>query len=346
MTRSIGFCRAAVALLLALLSSLAAGSPVEAQAPGQAGSPPKLPVKFGWQLQADFVFQAARAAGAFQEANLSPEYVQFPSGREMLAALQSKSIDISHASGIVFNVALAQGLDVKAFFVYQDHARNEGLVARAGSGIQKVADLAGKRLAFTRGSAAHNSVSRALAAAGLTIDKVAVRDLTPDKAFAAFINGDVDAWWVWQPWRAKAEAEGGKLVVSDDQIGVSVPAVWYARADWLAQNPEAARRVALAGAATVDLLKRDKSIGVKAMAKAMAISEEMAGRIFDSDYLPTAKEQLDDKNYLSLTSPAGLAKVLTGIGNFLYEQKVVRQRPEPGKAVDPKPLRGAQEAKR
>lgn len=335
----------AVCLCLVVLASIGA-SMAHAQASGKPASGPPLPVKFGWQLQADFVFQAARASGTFQDAGLSPEYLQFPSGREMMAALQSKSIDIAHLSGIVFNVALAQGLDVKTVFLYQDHARNEGLVARGNSSIQKVADLAGKRVAYTRGSAAHYAIAKALTGVGLTADKVNLRDMTPDKAYAAFINGDVDAWWVWQPWRAKAQAEGGRLIVSDDQMGVALPAVWIARTEWLTQQPEAARRVLLAAARTVDRLKQDKSVGVNAMAKALAIPSEMSSKIFDQDYLPTAKEQLDEKSRLSLTSPAGLAKVLTGIGDFLYEQKIVRQRPDAAKAIDPAPLRAAMEERK
>ena len=66
----------------------------------------------------------------------------------MLAALQSKSIDVATASGVVFDVALAQGIDVKTIYVNQN-CRNEGLAARPNSGIQTLADLPGKRLALS-----------------------------------------------------------------------------------------------------------------------------------------------------------------------------------------------------
>ena len=59
----------------------------------------------------------------------------------MLAALQSKSIDPASASGVVFDIAVAQGLDVKTFYVNQENSRNEGLAARPNSGIQTLADL-------------------------------------------------------------------------------------------------------------------------------------------------------------------------------------------------------------
>ena len=177
----------AAGLVLVLLVACTGALPAATGGASKPSAPAaKLPLKFGWQPSADFIFYGARAGQLLEEVGLAPEYVQFPSGREMLAAMQSKSIDVAAASGVVFNVARAQDLDVKAIFVYQDHSANEGLVARPQSNIRQVADLVGKRVGYTRGSAAHYDLARALANANLSLDNVTLVDLGPDKAFAAF----------------------------------------------------------------------------------------------------------------------------------------------------------------
>jgi ABC-type nitrate/sulfonate/bicarbonate transport system substrate-binding protein len=334
-------------VVTSLLALLVACSGPAAQAPSQAGgSTAPLPVKFGWQLQTDWSFFAARDGGIFQETGLAPEYVQFPSGREMLAALQSKSIDVASASGVVFDVALAQGLDVKAIWVNAENSRNEGLVARPDSGIQTLADLVGKRVAYTKGSAAHYAVSKALAHANLSAERVTLLDLAPDKAFPAFTGGDVDAWWVWQPWFAKAAAEGGEVITTDKEQGGVTFGVWYARSEWIAHNPEAAKGVARTAALAAERLKQDKFLAVRPVARALAIPEEIAGRVFDQDYLPSPQDLLEQTYLLSMTSPEGLAKALGEIGDFLYEQKIVTNRPDPGKAIDTGPLQAALQVKR
>lgn len=325
------------------------GAAAESSTGGQAAGDQatRLPIKFGWQIQTDWLFFAARASGIFEEVGLAPEYVQFPSGREMMAGMQSQSIDVAVTSaGVVFDIALAQGLDVKVLYVYLDHAGAEGLVAAPNSGIRQVADLVGKRVGYTKGSGAHYALSKALLANNLTPDRLTLLDLAPDKAFPALLNGDIDAWWAWQPWRAKAEAEGARLIATDKDFGVSTVAVWYARSEWIARNPETAKRLARAAVLTAERLQQDRSPGIKAMAQVLSISEDMAAQIYELDYIPAPQELLDERYYLSMTSPSGLAHVLTDIAAFLHEQKIISRLPEPGKAIDPEPLRAVLQANR
>ena len=161
----------------------------------------------------------------------------------MLAAMQSKSIDVADAAHLPFIAALAQDLDVKAVFVAEDSTRNTGLVARPSSGIQTVSDLAGKRVAYTKGASTQYSLTIALARANMSPDQLTWVDVNADKAFPAFLNGDVDAWYVWSPWFYKAQAEGGTVITTDKDLGLSTPVIYFARTEWLAQNPEAAKRL-------------------------------------------------------------------------------------------------------
>ena len=69
-----------------------------------------------------------------------------------------------------------------------------------GSKIQTLADLRGKRVAFGRGSSAHNFLLMVLEKAGLRYDDIEPIGLGPADAGAAFERGAIDAWSIWEPY--------------------------------------------------------------------------------------------------------------------------------------------------
>jgi sulfonate transport system substrate-binding protein len=82
------------------------------------------------------------------------------------------------------------------------------------SPIQSIADLKGKRVAFKRGSSAHNFTVKALRKAGLGITDIEAADLSPSDAAAAFASKQIDAWSIWDPYFAVAEKDPGTRVLT------------------------------------------------------------------------------------------------------------------------------------
>ena len=74
-----------------------------------------------------------------------------------------------------------------------------------GSTLKTLRDLKGKKLAFGRGSSAHNLTLAALEKAGLTYDDIQPIYLGPADAGAAFERGAIDAWTIWDPYFALFE---------------------------------------------------------------------------------------------------------------------------------------------
>jgi NitT/TauT family transport system substrate-binding protein/sulfonate transport system substrate-binding protein len=83
--------------------------------------------------------------------------------------------------------------------------------------LQALPDLKGKRIAFARGSSAHNMTIAAIEKAGLTPEDVQLVSLAPADAAAAFERGAIDAWTIWDPFYAIYEDRPGvrTLVTSD-----------------------------------------------------------------------------------------------------------------------------------
>ena len=77
------------------------------------------------------------------------------------------------------------------------------------SPLAGVADLKGKKVALNKGSNVHYLLVRALEAAGVAWGDVEPVYLPPADARAAFERGAVDAWVIWDPFLAAAEAATG-----------------------------------------------------------------------------------------------------------------------------------------
>ena len=133
------------------------------------------------------------------------DWVEFQSGPPLLEALNAGSLDIGETGDTPPIYAQAAGAQLVYIAAAPDAGRRSGILVHADGGIAKLADLKGKKIAFTKGSSAHNVVVRALAAAGLTYADIQPVYLQPADAAAAFRNGSVDAWSVWDPFFALGE---------------------------------------------------------------------------------------------------------------------------------------------
>ena len=83
------------------------------------------------------------------------------------------------------------------------------------SPVADVAGLRGRKVALNKGSNVHYLLVRALEAAGLAYADVEPVYLPPADARAAFERGSVDAWVIWDPFLAAAQAATGARTLAD-----------------------------------------------------------------------------------------------------------------------------------
>lgn len=178
---------------------------------------------------------------AFEKDGISIRWVQSAGSNKALEFLNASSIDFGSTAGAAALIARVNGNPIKAVYVY---SRPEwtALVTRKDTGIAKVADLKGKRVAVTRGTDPHIFLVRALAEAGMTEKDVKLVLLQHADGRLALERGDVDAWAGLDPMMAAAEVEGG-AVLFFRKPEANTWGVLNVREDFAKENPEIVKRV-------------------------------------------------------------------------------------------------------
>ncbi|PSN09703.1 sulfonate ABC transporter substrate-binding protein [Siccibacter turicensis] len=144
-------------------------------------------------------------------------WVEFPAGPQMLEALNVGSIDLGSTGDIPPIFAQAAGADLVYIGAEPAKPKAEVILVPENSPLKSVADLKGRKVAFQKGSSSHNLVLRALQQAGLTFKDIQPIYLTPADARAAFQQGNVDAWAIWDPYYSAALLHGGVRVLKDGE---------------------------------------------------------------------------------------------------------------------------------
>ena len=143
------------------------------------------------------------------------KWIEFPAGPQMLEALNVNSIDIGSTGDIPPLFAQAAGADLLYVGSEPPKPQAEVILVPKDSPIHSVADLKGHKVAFQKGSSSHNLLLRALEQAGLSFKGIQPTYLTPADARAAFQQGDVDAWAIWDPYYSAALLQGNVRVLVD-----------------------------------------------------------------------------------------------------------------------------------
>ena len=295
-----------------------------------------LPVRIAWQPGFAARFFMARDLALFEKADLAPTYLKFVAGPPMLAALKSGDVDVAFMSVNPFLAGLAQEIGLQIFLVESDELQANGLVVRPDSGIAGVADLNGKRVGVTRGSASYYGLKKAMENFNLTTSQVDVRDLAVPTWIPAFSAGDVDALWVWSPWLYKLEDIGGKTVATLGDVGISLMQnVYVARTEWLESNPDAARRFVHAFDMATDALKTDRQVAMQAVADALSTSPDQTDRLFAAQTLATLDEMVDPAWANSLVGDDGMRKGLQAQAAFMHNEGFFKQMPDISAATNP-----------
>jgi sulfonate transport system substrate-binding protein len=182
--------------------------------------------------------QQGSLATVLAPAGVEVSWVEFQSGPPLLEALNAGSLDLGETGDTPPIYAQAAGTKLLYVAAAPDAGRRSGIIVHADSGITSIAGLRGRKVAFTKGSSAHNVVVRALASAGLTYADIQPAYLQPADAAAAFRNGSVDAWAIWDPFFALGERfPNARTLVTADKVSPS-NRFYLGQADYVKNNPD------------------------------------------------------------------------------------------------------------
>ena len=197
-------------------------------------------LRIGWQKFG--VLPLAKASGALEKRlaarGVSVEWNEFTSGPPLLEAVGAGALDFGVSGDVPPLFAQAAGGDLLYVGAYRGPAAFHGLLVQKDSPIQTLQDLKGKKLAYKRGSSAHNFALKVLAKAGLSLPDVTEIDLPPPDAGAAFKNGSIDAWAIWDPFFAVAEADPETRVLTTSEGLLDNWGYFLGNGTYTGANPE------------------------------------------------------------------------------------------------------------
>ena len=252
----------------------------------------------------------------------------FGGGGDVIRAMASGDVQIGEVGSSPLTAAASQGQDVKLFWILDDIADAEALVARNGSGISSIKDLKGKKVATPFVSTSHYQLMVEMKNEGVDPKTVTVMNMRPPEIAAAWERGDIDATFIWDPVLTKVKANG-KVIATSGTIGKKGYPTFdgYAvNSAWAAKN-EAFMVAFVKAMAKADAQYRANkakwtadSSEVKAVAKWTKADPKDVPAAMGLYRFPTLEEQL---------SPAwlggGAAKAMANTAVFLKEQGRIQE---------------------
>lgn len=156
------------------------------------------------------------------------EWVNLGAGPDIIQGFRAKSIDIANNAGIPPIQARAINFDAKIVAVQTVPIPIYQLATIPGSGIDTLADIKGKKIAFSQGQAQGVVVLRTIKELGLKNSDVTLVPLTSNQFFTALQSRQVDAAPLGEPNLTKYLSQFGR----DGAKAVEIKAVDYLSVLW------------------------------------------------------------------------------------------------------------------
>jgi sulfonate transport system substrate-binding protein len=292
----------------ALGATLAAGEAARAQTP-------KV-VSIGYQKYGNFIVLKARGSLEKRLAPLgfSVRWLEFPAGPQLLEGVNAKAVDIGVVGETPPVFAQAGGVDFDYIAAEPDAPRGEALIVPKDSPVRSISDLRGKRVAVTKGSNANYLLVKALEHGKVGYNEIQPSYLIPADARAAFVNGNVDAWSIWDPYLAAAERQLQARVLTNGEGIVRNVEYYVARRSFATEHADVVHAV-LAELQEVDAWAEHN---VPAVASQLA---PLTG--LDADTLQLA---LGRTGYGVLPVDAGRFTYQQQIADTLYDIKLIPRK--------------------
>jgi NitT/TauT family transport system substrate-binding protein/sulfonate transport system substrate-binding protein len=196
-------------------------------------------LRVGYQ-KGSAIFMVAKQNGSlerlFQPLAVRIEWAEFQYGPPMLEAMRAGSIDVG-AVGDTPPI-FAQVARANLLYVAAAPSGASAILVPSASKLDGLPALKGKRVAFSRGSSAHNLTVAALEKAGLTYSDITPVYLGPADASAAFQRGNIDAWAIWDPYYAIYEVQPGVRVLAKSSDITPQNSFFMARREYVEANPD------------------------------------------------------------------------------------------------------------
>lgn len=252
-------------------------------------------------------------------------------------ALVAGDLDFAYYAGMASILAKSNGIDTKLLAI-EAYSPMWELFASTSSGITDIKDLKGAKIAYIRGTAAHEYLIKVLTEAGLTAEDVELINMTIPEGIAALVGGSIDAVVITIGQEADPKvSEVGVVIHNEREAGKEnyySPGVITGRTEFIEANKEATVALLEALLDAKDAIVADPNTYYELYADKSGYSlDYVLSAIADDDVGSTLPYNLDDI-YLNK---------LTTIKTFLLDNELIAKDFEFSSWIDSSYLESAQQ---
>jgi taurine transport system substrate-binding protein len=264
----------------------------------------------------------------FKEKGMKINLIVFDSGAEANQALASGSIDFATMGNVNAVTSLARNLGTEMIWIHEILGEIEALAVKEGSGINKIEDLAGERVAVPFASTCHYVLLNALKNAGIE-DEVQLLDMQTTEIVAAWQRGDIKATYLWQPTLGKV-LETGRVLVSSKEMaekGYITANVEIVRKEFSNKYPDLVTSFITILSEAADIYREDPEKAASIVAKKLGITPEEALKQMRGSTWHTRDELIGQDFFGTSEEPGHFATIMKETSDFLQQQKSIEDSP-------------------
>lgn len=144
--------------------------------------------------------------GYFAEEGITVNLVEFADGPTEIAAMESGSIDLSYIGQGAHRLCSTGNAEI---FLLQHLDDADAVIGFKSHGVEKLEDLAGKKVAYAPGTSSEEILLLALESVGLTIKDIDAYAMDTTNMVTAALSGSIDAVATWSPYSLTIMEEMG-----------------------------------------------------------------------------------------------------------------------------------------
>jgi NitT/TauT family transport system substrate-binding protein len=218
-----------------------------------ASAQTKDPVKIGVGVDAAFApMYLGKQRKLFDKHGVNVEVIQFTQGGDAVDAVVAGQTTMGGAAQPTTLIRAARA-DIKVLGIFGQSGIYIKLVAAPGISDPKQL----KKIGIVPGSVSEYSTERLLSKFGIDPKSVELIKLGPPEAPALLARGDVDGYFLWEPWPSNGVKQGGKILLNSGDVGF-VDNMWLSvDGAWLAGHQAEAKAILAALAEACDIVRND-----------------------------------------------------------------------------------------
>jgi len=252
------------------------------------------------------------------------KYVKVGGGGDMLRIIAANQVDFGGLGNPPTAIGITRGLPIKGILVLNMLGDVESMVVRTAKGIKSFKDLKGKTVAAPFGSTTHYLLLQALKDDGVDPGSMKILDLPPPDIASAWLRGDLDAAWFWEPNLDKAVKSGGNIFMTSglmEKRGYPTWDIGVVMNDFAAKYPDYVHKFIKAECAGIDFWLKNPDKTAEIIAEELSLPLADATRMMKGTEMVPCDKQITSQ-YLGTSKAKGqFVDTLVATADFLIKQE-------------------------